>query len=174
VTRIEEAIHYCQSAADEAYSAVIEGEVIEEQSTERPIPKPLPHDGWDESQVSPTDAETRAWYIKEREQAEEENRIALAKWEQREIRIAAGIKKRQPGKVADAKLAASYAYINNMPQLTSRGTCAAFIGCLATGIRRGYIEPDAAKNLMYSTQLALTVHRPRRRRERTTPPPTTA
>jgi hypothetical protein len=78
------------------------------------------------------------------------------------------------GNKEDAHSAAALSFINNMPELTSRAACRAFIACVAVGLQRKYITAMESKTLLYSVQLALTVNRPRHRRERTTPPPTTA
>lgn len=86
---------------------------------------------------------------------------------------------KQQGGHADAALAAKTAFRCCMPPLTGRGRAKAYIACVAAGVAHGHITGPEARAMLYSAQLALSVHpkrasQPRqvRRSAGFTPPPT--
>jgi hypothetical protein len=55
-----------------------------------------------------------------------------------------------------ASLAARQAWRNALPLLTSRTAIRAYIALVAVGRQRGYIDPDAARDMMWTAQTAIS------------------
>jgi hypothetical protein len=66
----------------------------------------------------------------------------------------------------DAGVAAQAAWKGSMPHITDADSVAAYIGCVAAGMQRGFINGAEAKAMLYTAQCAIMAHgRPAVRRQ---------
>lgn len=165
-------VHFCTTAADEAYAAVLESPPVVQRELGSAQKMLLKLDRMEDDANAP-----RLWATlpdDERDRAERSG-WTQAGWDASQGGLLRGVKvgpvDAEYVQLHGAELsqaahhAALVAFRACMPKLTGRRTTQAYIACVATGVQRGYFTGSESKALLYTAQLALSAY-PSRRAQR--------